>query len=125
MIRYGYNSQVDPPAPFVLVSLRNTADGAEIRDLPAQIDTSADRTVLPEKYVQSLGLAQIGNIQVAGFAGATYSLSTFVVQIGLHNLNPLTVKVIGADEPWVLLGRDVVNALRLGLDGPQFLLDIG
>jgi hypothetical protein len=40
LIRYTYNTQVNPPAPFVLITLRNPAGGAEVRDVPAQIDTA-------------------------------------------------------------------------------------
>ena len=73
MIRYRYNQQTDPPAPFVYGTFQNPADSTELRDVPAQID----------KVVASSG------------------------------------------EPWVLLGRDILNAHRLFLDGPQLTLEIG
>jgi hypothetical protein len=125
MIRYAYNSQLNPAAPFVLVVLRNPADGTELRDVPAQIDIGADRTVLPESMVQSLGLAQIGNLWIAGLGGAASSLPVFAVLLGVHDLPVTAVKVISADEPWVLLGRDVLNSHRLLLDGPQLALELG
>jgi hypothetical protein len=33
--------------------------------------------------------------------------------------------VASSGEPWVLLGRDVLNAHRLLLDGPHLTLEIG
>ena len=66
MIRYRYNSQVQPPAPFVYVALRNPADGVELRDVPAQVDSAADRTVLPDAVVHALGLPQMGTMLSAG-----------------------------------------------------------
>jgi hypothetical protein len=125
MIRYNYNAQLNPPAPFVLIVLRNPVDGRELRDVPAQLDVGADRTVLPDSIVGALGLAQIGNIWIAGLGGATHSLPVFVVELGVHDLPVTPVKVISSDEPWVLLGRDVLNVHRLLLDGPQLVLEIG
>jgi hypothetical protein len=55
VIRYRYNTQLQPPAPFVHLLLRNPADGSELLAVPAQIDTAADRTVLPQTLVKNLG----------------------------------------------------------------------
>lgn len=56
MIRYPYNQQTDPSAPFVYGTFQNPADSTELRDAPAQMDTAADRIVLPDHVVQALGL---------------------------------------------------------------------
>ena len=69
MTRYGYNQQVDPPAPFVHVTLRCRETGTELADLPAQLDTAADRTVIPGKLVKQLGLVPLDELPVAGFRG--------------------------------------------------------
>ena len=42
MIRYAYNRQVEPPAPFVHVALRRPGGTSSLDDLPAEID-SRDR----------------------------------------------------------------------------------
>lgn len=55
MIRYRYTQQLTPPAPFVYVSIRCVATGALVSSLPAQLDTAADRTVLPKQLVATLG----------------------------------------------------------------------
>jgi predicted aspartyl protease len=126
VIRYSYNTQVKPPAPFVFLTLRNPADGTEQTNVPAQIDLGADQTVLPETVVQSLNLPQMGTMTVGGLGGFTYTLPTYAVLLSIHDLPSQPVKVIGAaNEPWVLLGRDVVNGHRLVLDGPQLALEIG
>jgi hypothetical protein len=88
VIRYRYNTQVQPPAPFVHLQLRNPADGRELSSIPAQIDTAADRTVLPQALAESLGLAQIGTMLIGGLGGITYTLPTFLLLISLHDLPP-------------------------------------
>jgi hypothetical protein len=42
MIRYRYNDQHDPPAPFVYVTLGCPTTGNRAANLPAQVDTAAD-----------------------------------------------------------------------------------
>lgn len=125
MIRYRYNTQLQPPAPFVHASLRNPADGTHLDNVPAQIDSAADRTVLPQAVVDQLGLAQTGAMLIGGLGGVTYTLPTYVVLLGIHDFAPRPVKVVASpDEPWILLGRDVLNAVRVTLDGPRQILDL-
>jgi hypothetical protein len=126
MIRYAFLSQLDPPAPFVNVVVRNPASGFELRDVPAQLDTAADRTVLPESLVKTLGLPQVGNMKLGGFGGAVHTLPVYAVMLGVHDLPIQTLKVAShSEESWILLGRDVLNAYRVVLDGPNLALEIG
>ena len=125
MIRYRYSNHLSPPAPFVHVTLRNPAGGAELAGVPAQIDTAADRSVLPLALVAQLGLAQTGTLAIGGLGGIVYSLPTFVAFVAIHDLAPQAIKVIASEgEPWMLLGRDVLNAHRLLLDGPASALEV-
>jgi hypothetical protein len=47
MIRYRYVTHLQPPAPFVNVTVRCPTTGTSVKDIPAQIDPAADRTVVP------------------------------------------------------------------------------
>lgn len=126
MIRFRYPSQLSPPAPFVSITLRNPISNAEQHDVPAQIDSAADRTLLPETLVQALGLPQIGTIPIGGVGGIVQTMPSYPVHVAIHNLPIQTVEVVAsAGESWVLLGRDIVNTHRLLLDGPQLFLEIG
>lgn len=126
MIRYRYKIQVQPPAPFVHVSLVNPADGQQLLNVPAQVDTAADRTVLPDAIVRQLGLPQTGVMSIGGLGGITYNLPTHIVLINIADAQPAPLKIVAStDEPWILLGRDFLNAHRMLLDGPQGVLEIG
>jgi len=71
-------------------------------------------------------LSQVGEILIGGLGGSIYSLPAHVVTLSIHDQPAQTVKVIAsADEPWVLLGRDVLNAYRVILDGPRSALELG
>jgi predicted aspartyl protease len=126
MIRYRYARHLTPPAPFVNVTLHCPQTGSRAADLPAQIDTAADRTVLPGPVVRSLGLVEDGRLSFQGFAGDVIELPIFYVEIQVHDRPEVAVRAaLGEREPFILLGRDVLNALRLLLDGPQSALEIG
>lgn len=125
MTRYQYARQVTPPAPFVYVAVRTCDAGQELGDLPAQLDTGASRTVIPWRVVEHLGLVPLDQISVEGVGGHRVSMPTFLVQIQIRPLQPVTVEVAAhKDEPFVLLGRDVLNHFRIVLDGPQLTLEI-
>lgn len=126
MIRYRYLMQMQPPAPFVRVTLRNPQTGVELQDVPAQLDTAADRTLLPDDLVRALSLPQIRTIPIGVMGGIVRSMPTYPVQVTLHNLAPQTLEVVShSAEEWVLLGRDFLNAYRIVFDGPQLSLEIG
>lgn len=126
MIHYRYFAQVNPPAPFIYVTLRNPQTGAELQDVPAQLDTAADRTLLPDDLVHTLGLPQLSTIPIGGVGGFVQAMPSYLIQMRIHNLPAQTVEVVAdPDESWVLLGRDVLNAHRIVLDGPRLSLEIG
>jgi len=125
VIRYRYLTQVSPPAPFVYVTVRNPQTSAELHDVPAQLDTGGDRTVLPADLVQTLGLFQFGSILIAGLGSLAAPRPSYLVEVRIHNLAAQTIEAVSdADEAWILLGRDVLNSYRIVLDGPQLALEI-
>lgn len=125
MTRYGYNAQKQPPAPFVLLVLRHPRSGTEVRDIPAQLDTAADRTLLPLPVAEALGLDRIGGIDIGGVGGTVEQMPVYDVLLGIHPLPLRLIEVVAhPGEPWVLLGRDVLNSHRLVLDGPGLVLQI-
>lgn len=56
-----YNSiDFDPPAP--VVTLRNETTGAEWLNVPMQLDTGADVTLVPQTAVNKLDLTVISDV---------------------------------------------------------------
>jgi hypothetical protein len=77
MIRYLYNRQTMPPAPFVHATLRSLEGGRELADVPALLDTAADRSVLPVPWAEQLGLVPIRLFTVGGLGGHVTQIPTF------------------------------------------------
>lgn len=125
MIRYKYNDQVPVPAPFIHVTLHCPVTNQEVADIPALTDSGADRTVVPISLILGLGLAQIGEIAVAGFGGEESHCPVYLAEVAIRSLRPILVKVLGATgESYVLVGRDVLNHFRVVLDGPGQVVEI-
>jgi predicted aspartyl protease len=125
MIRYAYNRQVTPPAPFVHVSVRCPETGQAVTDLPSLIDTAADRSVIPGRLVEELGLIPLDELPVCGFGGNSRLVLSYLVELTIRDLPPHLVEVLAhPEEPHVLLGRDIMNQHRIILDGPGLALEI-
>ena len=125
MIRYNYNQQLTPPAPFVHVTLQPPGWGTAVSQVPALLDTAADITVIPARVAEELELVPLDEIPVGGFDGRVTVVERFLIQLALRQFDPLVIRVVASrDEPYVLLGRDVLNRYRILLDGPQLRLEL-
>jgi len=124
LIRYNYNRGVDPPAPFVYVSLGRPGGEPATVQWPAQLDTGADRTIIPLETVREIGLEQMGEAELGGLGALVLRLPAYVVSLSVHDGEPVLLQVYAADmENHVLLGRDVLNRFRITLDGPQLFCE--
>ena len=125
MIHYNYLKQLTPPAPFVYVTLRSPDGKTEMKDVPAQVDTAADRTALPAELIEQLGLQQFDELLCGGFGGSLTVIPSFIVQIAIQPLPFKKIEVLGAQgEDYVLVGRDVLNDHVIQLNGPALALRI-
>jgi hypothetical protein len=125
MVRYKYNDERDPPAPFVYVTIGGIDGTTGEKRVPAQVDSGADRTVIPLEVSDELGLHKVRDLLIGGLGGTAAMLPTFLVRLGVHDFEPIEIEVI-ADraEPFILLGRDVLNLYRCLHDGPAKALEI-
>lgn len=83
------------------------------------MDTGADATIVPLSIVRELQAGVVTFKTVRGYAGGRRTVRTYLVDVEIGPFTLPGVEIVGdtaADE--VLLGRDVLNKLRLLLDGP-------
>ena len=108
-----------PPAPVAHVTLRNPATGDILSNVPMLIDTGADTTLLPSDAIEKLGMkAEEGTgFEVQVFNGDTKFLK--VIKLDLLVLNKtFRGDYLLIDRPIGILGRNILNHLRLLFDGP-------
>jgi hypothetical protein len=64
-------------------------------------------------------------LPVAGFGGQVLLVPTYLVELTIRGLPAQPAEGLAhAGEPFVLLGRDVLNHHRLTLDGPGLALEV-
>jgi predicted aspartyl protease len=124
MIRYRYNRQVDPPAPFVNMVVCHPTDPSKVEQLPALIDSGASLTTVPQRTIDQLGLAPDGDVLAGGFQHPAELVNIYSLTLVLHQWSFTGVEVIANDEDYVLLGRNVLNQFVTVLDGKRLVLEL-
>ncbi len=102
---------ISGPVVDVLVSW-----GPSGRPLEALIDTGADITCIPERMARDLSLRQISEEPVSGVCCET-TLPLFVANLSIEGVNFPNLPVVGYDDDYGLIGRDILNQLVTHLDG--------
>jgi len=112
----------DPPAPVALVDLRDQATGKTVAHIPMLMDTGADVTLVPQAALDHLQLAPTGETayELAGFGGETRLLSAVQLDL-IFCRKTFRGQFLPIDLPWGILGRNVLNAVPLRLNGPKLL----
>ena len=123
-VRYRYNQQQQPPAPFVYVTV-HTPDGVRASEhYPALLDSGAAITVIPAEVVEQLALLKYSEVALADWMDVTVTASAYWVNLTLHEVPINGVKVVAASVSYAILGRDVLNHFHITLDGPNLALAI-
>ena len=125
-VAFRYVGSESPPAPYVLVAVARTGGGGAIPDLPAKVDSGADRTVIPTRIATQLGLDEVGRHEFEGLNGIRVTLSITRLQLAIRGCDAIEVEAALSDgESHILLGRDVLSYYRVTLDGPKAKVEIG
>jgi hypothetical protein len=109
----------DPPAPVAIVSLRASAGGSWVRDVRLLIDTGADITLLPRSGVSRLRVVpQSARYELIGFDGSRRTSQAVELDM-LFRTMAFRGRYLLTDDDQGILGRDVLCAVKLLLDGPN------
>ncbi len=118
-----YNgTEFAPPAPVAYITLRNGDTDAEWSDVPMQLDSGADITLVPQAAVQRLNLTVVPDIayELAGFDGYT-TLAAMVKLELIFCQRTFRGQFLLIDQTWGILGRNVLNNIPLLFDGPNLV----
>lgn len=110
----------DPPAPVAYVTLRHPVTGVSLSDIPMLMDSGADVTLLPREAIEKLGVNPVTDkvYELQGFDGNLQLAE--MVQLELVFLRKrFKGQFLLIDQPIGILGRNVLNAVALLLDGPN------
>jgi predicted aspartyl protease len=109
-----------PPAPVASVTLRHPTTGASLSGVLLLMDSGADVTLLPRQAIEALEITPLAEIryEVQGFDGSTQVAQAVSLEL-LFLEKQFTGQFLLIDEPFGILGRNVMNALKLVFDGPR------
>ncbi|MFZ2358831.1 MAG: retroviral-like aspartic protease family protein [Anaerolineae bacterium] len=119
MMTFPYDETYDPAAPVCQINLSVASTGLSV-SLPAIIDTGADATIVPLGYLRQIGARRVFEAGLRSQWGERRRVYLYLIDLRLGEFTLPGVYVVGDDRgDEVVLGRDVLNRLRLLLDGPK------
>lgn len=115
--RIAFDLRFHPPAPVLPVGIGGIDTDAPTTMLRMLVDTGADCSLIPVSVARALRLPVVDKVNVRG-VGATSATSVPVhaAQVLLAGTR-LVARLMAFDDE-ALLGRDILNRLKLELDGP-------
>lgn len=116
------SDEFDPPAPVVPATL--IFDEEIRRPVRMQIDSGADLTCIPSSLAPTSKTIPYGITYVSGYDGEVALRKTFFVSIQFGGNFFPNVEVLPIEGSLGLLGRDVLNALEIKMNGPAQELEI-
>ncbi|MBS7648071.1 retroviral-like aspartic protease family protein [Candidatus Bathyarchaeota archaeon] len=120
-MKYSFN--YNPPAPSLKVRLTNPTSTHSI-ELEAKLDTGADITVLPQHAISELRLIPAGRLSVTSFDGREERKYTYFVNLQFNSFKFPMIEAISAKRRDALLGRDVLNLIKIILDGKTLSFEL-
>ena len=90
----------------------------------ALLDTGSTRSMIPRRTLRRLGLEPVGIFRVENAQGHVQPVDAYdvVLTVPLHFAAPVRVLSTESEEP--LIGRDVMDTLRITFDGPMKQLEV-
>jgi predicted aspartyl protease len=113
-----YLRQYFPPFPSLPIHLGFPEHSLSLGPLDALIDTGADGTLVPQALLDELGAPLVDQIQLRSQWGEARPANLYTVDLGVSDLRLPAIEVVGDPGTEIILGRDVLNRLRILLDGP-------
>ena len=120
MTRHSYSHEYNPPAPVIPVSLAKIDVAPVVGPKIARVDTGADGMFVP-----SLDIEEVGSFPI--YLTTVYSpFGTSIDKVAVHKMDIILygdIRLPGVEvvsDDWgetIILGRNVLNLLRVHLDG--------
>jgi hypothetical protein len=122
--KFDYSHTTFPPSPSMKIVLQTFDEGLSSSSLTAIVDTGADASFVPLPILESINAPLGEPLRARSLWGEWEQFSTYVVDIQIGDLIFPSLEVLGYSGEELILGRDVLNKLWLGLDGPQHQLEV-
>jgi hypothetical protein len=120
MTSFPYDTSYDPPAPACQIYLTATRRPRSVGPLPAIIDSGADGTLVPLHYLEQIGATRTFEMGLRSQWGERRIVYLFLVNLRVDRFDLPGVFVVGDDQSdEIVIGRNILNQVRIILDGPK------
>ena len=124
-MNFSYETSYFPPAPFVELTLGPPQASLTIGPLSAFVDSGADATVVPLRYLRPLQTQADDRKFLRSQWGERRVVDIYYVDVGIGDIRLPLIEVVADDKgDEVIVGRTVLNRLRVVLDGPRTMVEI-
>ena len=123
MITLPYRTLEVQPTPCLFVSVVSPYGAAKHRIL-FRLDTGADLTAIPASSVHRLRLEPYDRRIVGDYDKRTTMMPTFRVHLRFGEFLFHDVEVVATESNSALLGLDILNQLKVTLDGRKKMLSV-
>jgi hypothetical protein len=107
-----------PPAPVARVQFINLATRQFVDDVLMLVDTGADASVAPQSVVETLqGDTQDVSLETTSLAGGNRAMAIAHLQMRWLKYT-FTGAFLVTDSDYGVIGRNILNQLRIKFDGP-------
>jgi len=122
-----YDSIENPPAPYITVRISNPVTG-DVKEEKGLIDTGSFKTAIPETWVDKLNLVPADEQETRGYKEEKEKRKqihhTYFVDVTIKGHSFPYTEVLAVNRKKVLIGRDILNQLKLVLDGKNLTFEI-
>ncbi len=124
-MKFPYDSNYFPPAPFINIRLGPPEQSLGVGPLSAFVDSGADATIVPLRHLRLLQTQADDRKYLRSQCGERRLVDIYFVDVGIGDVRLPLIEVIADDlGDEIILGRNVLNQLRVVLDGPQGIVDV-
>jgi len=120
-------TKFDPPAPVLEIFLSIPGVPASpSAPVEALIDSGADITVIPRKFIENLQLKLVDQLPALGYEGVQSEklADVYSVKVLVRDVGDYVIRVISSDYDYALIGRDIINSWDLYLRGKTSIFEI-
>jgi len=115
---YQYDASYNPAMPIVDIEIGRAMDEVSV-SLTALIDSGADATIIPMRFLQQIRARRSRKKWMLGTTGGRLLVDLYPISIQLGPLTQAHLEVVGDTKNGeVIVGRDILNHLTVKLDGP-------
>ena len=125
MSYYPYSSKYYPAIPTLELYLGRPGEEPELGPSEAIVDTGADGTLIPIAYLRQIKARLVDQGIVRSHWGEQRAVPVYSVAMKMKEHRFAAIWVVGDDQgDEIILGRNVLNRLRLLLDGPAAMTEV-